>query len=201
MVMRAVYQHTVVDEAGNVVPGATVAIRNSMGTLVPLYQELSGGSSAGNPASCDGDGYVRVYVAPGKYTITIDDGSSSKDYPDVLIGAALQIYSEAPAYVVVEPGALVTQVDNLAVDDTTKFVDFDSPNTLSVTGMVPSFDGQEVTLSTKRAFTGTEMVVIKALDGDSDEQNQFRVAADLTLLQYMSYTFIYSATILKWCLK
>lgn len=201
--MRAVYQQTIVDEAGNVVPGATIAIRDALGTLVPLYEELTGPSSPGNPASADGDGYVRVYVDPGQYLITIDDGTSQKDYPDVLIGAAVELLpTGAPAYVAYDPG-VVTQLDDFAVAETTKFVDFDTANTLRITGMVASFDGQEVTLSTKRAYdegSGT-MVFIMALDDDSDPANQFQLAGDLTLLQYMSFTFIYCAAIMKWRLK
>jgi len=82
------FQRTIVDDAGNVIPNATVTVRvnDSTGALANLFQDRAGTTPATNPISADGEGFVRFYVAGGRYYIKAEGASSSIEWEDYLIG-------------------------------------------------------------------------------------------------------------------
>lgn len=102
-----VFQRTITDEKGNVLAGASVRIRKETAgaPLVALYRDRDGTQGESNPATADGDGFVRVYVAdPGAYKITATSGSKSITWRHVPIGTAQEHNFD-------DIGALVQNVD------------------------------------------------------------------------------------------
>ena len=82
------FQRTIVDDAGNVIPNATVTVRvnDSGGALASLFTDRAGTTPASNPISADGEGFVRFYVAGGRYYIKAEGASSEIEWEDYLIG-------------------------------------------------------------------------------------------------------------------
>jgi hypothetical protein len=82
-----VFQKTIQDEAGNVMPGASVEVRDQVTSgLVQLYSNFALSSTIGNPTTADGDGFVRFYVAPGRYRIVASLGGQSRTWEDEVLG-------------------------------------------------------------------------------------------------------------------
>lgn len=67
----------------------------------------------------------------------------------------------------------------------------------TLTGAAAGYDGQELTISNLHA---SGPLTLAARTGSS-AANQFRLASDLTLLQYMSQTFKYSVALTVWIPK
>lgn len=72
------YQFSVLDAAGNVVPGAHIEVRQeSPGQpLAALYTDRDGTSGLGNPFDADSDGFAYFHVAGGAYQIRAYVGAS-----------------------------------------------------------------------------------------------------------------------------
>jgi hypothetical protein len=82
-----VFQRSIQDEAGNVMPAATVTVQDQdTSALVQLYSDRNGATPIGNPIAADGDGFIRFYVAVGRYQITATDGASTRVWEDEQIG-------------------------------------------------------------------------------------------------------------------
>ncbi|MEW9838563.1 carboxypeptidase-like regulatory domain-containing protein, partial [Mesorhizobium marinum] len=65
------WQATIVDESGNVLPSATVTVRNELtGGLQPLFSDRAGASSKGNPFTADANGFAFFHALGGAYRIT-----------------------------------------------------------------------------------------------------------------------------------
>lgn len=80
------WQRNIVDEAGNVLDGAQVEIRNELtGLLVNLYEDIDGVTPKGNPLTADSSGYVFAYLEPARLKITATSGSFSFSLRDVLL--------------------------------------------------------------------------------------------------------------------
>jgi hypothetical protein len=104
-----VWQRTVVDEAGNVMPLASVEVRDQVtSSLVQLYSNYALSSTIGNPITADADGFVRFYTAAGRYRIVATSGAQSRTWEDEVLGldSALFEYSRTAA----EIAASVTPV-------------------------------------------------------------------------------------------
>lgn len=72
-----VWQATINDVYGNVVPASSVTVRiESSGVLAALYADEDGSTGANNPITADADGFVRFYVADGNYRIDADGGAA-----------------------------------------------------------------------------------------------------------------------------
>lgn len=85
--------------------------------------------------------------------------------------------------------------NNLALTNArVAFLEITPSGAYELTGMVAEYDGQIVTIS---CLDAVNAVTLRSLTG-STAGNQFRLPADITLLQYMSATLRYSATIGKW---
>lgn len=82
-----VWQRSVVDEAGNVMPLASVEVRDQVTSgLVQLYSDYAGASAIGNPIAADADGFVRFYADTGRYRIEATSGVVSRVWEDELLG-------------------------------------------------------------------------------------------------------------------
>lgn len=85
----AVWQATIVDEDGNVLPFASVEVRlESSGTLVAIKSDRAGATGQANPGTADANGYFRFFAAGGAYRITASLGGASREWRYVAIGTA-----------------------------------------------------------------------------------------------------------------
>lgn len=83
MAKLARWQATIVDEAGNIQPGASVEVRlESTGNLAVLYSDSAGASGVLNPRTADADGYVFFYTESGDYKITASLGGFERIWRD-----------------------------------------------------------------------------------------------------------------------
>jgi hypothetical protein len=85
---RAVWQATIADFAGNVQAGASLTVRDAeTGNLVPLFSVREGAGGLSNPTNADPNGFVRVYVEPGRYHVKATFGSSEREWRDLVLEA------------------------------------------------------------------------------------------------------------------
>lgn len=110
---RGVIQFSITDAAGNVVPEASVEVRNSDTlSLVGLWEQRSGGDALGNPAQADEDGYFRAYCNPQRVNITATLGEFERTWIDVAVideGRELPVFDSGtwePAVTFGTPGDL-----------------------------------------------------------------------------------------------
>jgi hypothetical protein len=87
-----IFQRTVVDDAGNVLAGATVTVTNeSTGLAATIYSDRNGSVPLTNPFTTGSDGLARFYAAAGEYRIQASLGGTSVDWRyQVLTGTAAQ---------------------------------------------------------------------------------------------------------------
>lgn len=76
------FQRHIVDSEGNVLDGAEVEIRDSLGALAPLFSDEAGVTPKANPLTTDLDGYAFAYLSPGRYNIKATKGGLSMNWPD-----------------------------------------------------------------------------------------------------------------------
>lgn len=196
----AVYQQTIVDEEGDILPSTQVSIRDTLtGAYMPLYTDEEGLNPTTNPFFADDEGFARAYVTPGKYLITMTSGLFSRQLTNVLIGVAYKTIANASARVAVVFSAGSTNHD-LAVLDSTKYIDITFAGICTLDGMAAGYDGQEVTISGLTVDDDSNTLRLVPLSG-SLGPNQLRMADTLYVGQYMPWTFMYSTTLAKWLLK
>ncbi len=109
------YQFTVTDEAGNVIPSASVEVRreDSGSPIALLYSDRAGATPIGNPITADADGFAAFHVIGGAYRITATAGGFSRVWRYVGIGLAAEsdflttgaTWRFDPATVDADPGA------------------------------------------------------------------------------------------------
>ncbi|WIG51004.1 MAG: hypothetical protein OJF48_001921 [Afipia sp.] len=77
MVM-AIWQATIVDGAGNVLPGAHIEVRTEAagGALAPLKPNRDGSGTLGNPFDADAEGFAQFFASAGFYKIRVYTGAS-----------------------------------------------------------------------------------------------------------------------------
>ncbi|MFA5387039.1 MAG: hypothetical protein WC322_01430 [Candidatus Paceibacterota bacterium] len=82
------WQRTIVDDAGNILPGASVEVRREISgaPLAVLYSDRDGLVSIGNPFSADLTGFARFHVIGGAYKITVTSGSFTQTLRYVGVG-------------------------------------------------------------------------------------------------------------------
>src|SRR5690554_2215273 len=77
----AVWQRTIVDEEGNVIPGAEVEVRREEdGSLATLYADRAGETPLANPLAADMSGFVRFFAQGDAYTITAVGAGSTRTW-------------------------------------------------------------------------------------------------------------------------
>lgn len=104
-------------------------------------------------------------------------------------GAIAGVAAAVPA-----PGANNDYTATGQMGVTIAFMDLTPAGTSNITGVISGFDGQELTITN---LSGNSLT-INALNAGSQSQNQFRMPADVALVQYQGISFKYSATIGKW---
>jgi hypothetical protein len=89
------WQRTIVDEAGNILPGAQVTVRREVAgaPLAVLYSDRDGATPLGNPFAADADGFAAFHAAGGAHRIDVVGGAFSRTLRYVAIG--LQQESDA----------------------------------------------------------------------------------------------------------
>ena len=76
--MLPIFQRTVTNSSGDVLPGASVEVRReSDNVLVQLYADRAGTVLLPNPTTADGDGFVQFFAASSNYKITATSGSGT----------------------------------------------------------------------------------------------------------------------------
>jgi hypothetical protein len=84
-----VYQNTVQDDAGNIVPGASILVRTEAGgATATIYSDAALSVGQSNPIIADANGKFRFYAAAGKYRITVTYGIYTDDLRNVPLGEA-----------------------------------------------------------------------------------------------------------------
>jgi hypothetical protein len=86
------WQATIVDEAGNVLPGAQVTVRREVAgaPLALLFQDRDGLVPLGNPFPAGGDGFAAFHAAGGAFRIDAVSGSSTRTWRYVPGGLAAE---------------------------------------------------------------------------------------------------------------
>ena len=92
MATLARWQRTIADNAGNVLPNASIEVRREVPgqPLVPLFSDRDGLVPINNPFNADADGFVAFHAAGGVYQITATSGAFSRTWRYVGIGAAAE---------------------------------------------------------------------------------------------------------------
>lgn len=92
----AIWQRTIVDEAGNILPGASVRVEQEVPglPLANLFSDRDGAESIGNPFSADPDGFAAFHVVGGAYRVTITSGAFSNVLRYVAIGTGAEFDEE-----------------------------------------------------------------------------------------------------------
>ncbi len=82
------WQATIVDDAGNVLSGASVTVQaETIGNpLASLFSDRAGIVPTGNPVTADGDGFAFFHVEGGAYRITAALGGFTREWRYVGIG-------------------------------------------------------------------------------------------------------------------
>lgn len=89
--MRGVFQATVVDGEGNVLPLASVEVRSeSTGNLVQVYDAITAGSELGNPFSADANGFFIFYAEEGLYRIDATLDAETRTWRHVLLSSGIE---------------------------------------------------------------------------------------------------------------
>jgi hypothetical protein len=84
------WQANVVDQAGNILPLASVEVRNeTTAVLASLFSDRGGTTPLANPLTADSEAFVSFFVTPGNYKITAVSGSNTRIWRYVNIGPAL----------------------------------------------------------------------------------------------------------------
>jgi hypothetical protein len=85
--MLARWQRTIVNQAGDILPGAEVTVLNEVGGgLASLFTDRDGTMPAGNPIIADANGFAAFHVAGGAYRIDVVSGAFSQTLRYVGIG-------------------------------------------------------------------------------------------------------------------
>lgn len=102
--MVARWQRTIVDDAGNVLPGATITVRRETGgaPLASLFSDRDGTVPITNPFDADGDGFAFFYAEGGPLRIDVVSGGFSQTLRYVPLGTAAEFDASAFA----TPGSL-----------------------------------------------------------------------------------------------
>lgn len=83
---KACWQATICDEAGNVVPGASVTVRDETdNSLVDLWSDRAGTTPISNPFDADEDGFAQFFADEATVRITADVGPDTRTWRYVVL--------------------------------------------------------------------------------------------------------------------
>jgi hypothetical protein len=85
--VRGVFQATIVDSVGAVIPNANIEVRDEVsGELVQVYEEFEAGDALGNPFTADDEGFTRFYLEDGLYKVRAYSGVVERIWRHVHVG-------------------------------------------------------------------------------------------------------------------
>jgi hypothetical protein len=120
---KAVFQSTILNPQGGLVPFATVEVRaESDNSLAQLYTDRAGASPIAETgiAKSNSQGFVRFYVAPGRYKITASLGTGTRIWRDTVLlddpGSAGTVTADNVSYDHTTSGLAATDVQ-AAIDE------------------------------------------------------------------------------------
>ncbi|MDF2994684.1 MAG: hypothetical protein K0R27_321 [Xanthobacteraceae bacterium] len=110
------WQAPIQDAAGNVVPGATIEVRDEeSGLLAALFSDRAGTVPLGNPFNADANGFAGFFAEGGAYRLTVTSGLLSSVWRYVAIGIAAEFDlvpgNAAPLNVGTGPGTVAAGDD------------------------------------------------------------------------------------------
>jgi N12 class adenine-specific DNA methylase len=110
MVSLARWQAHIVDQAGNIQPGALITVlAETVGTpLATLFSDRAGAVGISNPFAADATGFAAFHTAGGVYQITATFGGSTRVWRYVGIGTG----AETDVVPLDDQAALLAQVFN-----------------------------------------------------------------------------------------
>lgn len=186
----AVFQVFITDNEGNVVPNASVEVRQmSPGfPLATVYSDREA-SNVYFPVVADSDGFVRFFAPGGAYRITATSGSFSRTFDYVAIGtAAERDAGSAISFDAATKQEVKTRAQGKTVTPEVLFAPMESfsGSTSSASGgesftpdmdngakqIVPISDDTEIQLPVN-CFAGAEMVLYVRIDVSSDPTVSF----------------------------
>lgn len=86
--MLSVWQRNLVDRFGNVVPNASVEVRDTVtGELSEIYSDSEGETPLDNPFTADASGFAKFYASGGLYNITVHAEGAPFTWEEVSLGA------------------------------------------------------------------------------------------------------------------
>lgn len=166
------WQASIVDQEGNVLPGAQVTVRRETAgaPLVVLYSDRDGTAILGNPFPADADGFAAFHVAGGAYRIDVTSGAFSRTHR--YVGVGLQQESDAVLLDIsylfsatttdADPGAGVFRVNNASLASVTEIY-FDQLDDVGADLSAWFSRIDDGGISTDRG-----VLVIRALDGTAE---------------------------------
>jgi hypothetical protein len=99
-----IFQRTIVNDAGDVIPGASVEVRReSDNALVQLFSDRNGTVLLSNPTTADANGFVQFFASPNIYKIAATSSGGSVVWRYVDIG---------PSYTPAGAGAVAMDVQS-----------------------------------------------------------------------------------------
>lgn len=145
------YQFTVVDDAGNVLPAASVEVRREAAgsPIASIFSDREGATPLGNPFVADGDGYAAFHAAGGAYRITASKNGFSREWRYVGIGLAQEADAVTAGTAFIfdsattdeDPGDGQLRLDNAALASvTTVYVDNANADGADVSVWLDYFD-------------------------------------------------------------
>lgn len=85
------WQRTIVDDAGDVVPSASVEVRKeSDNSLATIYSDRLGTTPLANPFTADAEGFAAFHAVGGAYKVTATSGAFSREWRYVPLGTAAE---------------------------------------------------------------------------------------------------------------
>ena len=85
------WQSTIVDAQGNIVPNATITVRNEgTGILAAVKSNRAGTTAKANPFVADEHGFAFAYLVGGSYRVTATKGDFSAEWRHVAVGRAAE---------------------------------------------------------------------------------------------------------------
>lgn len=146
------WQATIVDDLGNVIPGASITVLSEAvgNPLAVLKSDRLGAVALGNPFNADGSGFASFHVVGGSYRITATKGSFSKEFRYVGVGLSSETDGTQPGIGFLfsntitdsDPGSGTFRFNNATLASvTTIYVDNVSfPSGTNITAWLDTFD-------------------------------------------------------------
>lgn len=146
------WQATIVDDKGNVLPGASITVLTEAAgnALAALKSDRLGATPLGNPFNADGNGFAAFHVVGGSYRITATLGAFSKEFRYVGVGLSSETDGTQPGTGFLfsntttdsDPGTGTFRFNNATLASvTTIFVDNQSfPSGVNVSTWLDTFD-------------------------------------------------------------